>query len=165
MKTLLLLRHAKSSWTDPTLPDHDRPLNKRGIHDAPRMGKILRHEDLRPDLILSSTAVRAKKTAELVAKACKYKGEISLNGSMYTSEVTGYCKTMEDLSDRHNTVLVVGHSPSVEQTIKMLTNSPEILMPTCALAHIRLQIEDWAEINKQKTKGQLVKVWRPKELF
>ena len=79
MKTLLLLRHAKSSWSDPTLPDHDRPLNKRGIHDAPRMGKLLRHEHLMPDLILSSTAVRAKKTAELVAKACKYKGEIALN--------------------------------------------------------------------------------------
>ena len=55
MKTLLLLRHAKSSWSDPTLPDHDRPLNKRGIHDAPRMGKLLRHEHLMPDLILSST--------------------------------------------------------------------------------------------------------------
>ena len=57
MKTLLLLRHAKSSWSDPTLPDHDRPLNKRGIHDAPRMGKLLRHEHLMPDLILSLTAV------------------------------------------------------------------------------------------------------------
>jgi phosphohistidine phosphatase len=165
MKTLLLLRHAKSSWRDPTLADHDRPLNKRGIHDAPRMGELLRHEDLVPDLILSSTAVRAKKTAELVAKACKYKGEISLNRSMYTSEVAGYFKILEGLSDRHNTVLLVGHSPSVEQTIEMVTNSLDILMPTCALAHIRLLIEDWAELNRQKIKGQLVNVWRPKELF
>ena len=84
---------------------------------------------------------------------------------MYTSEVAGYFKTMEELSDRHNTVLLVGHSPSVEQTIEMLTNSLDILMPTCALAHIRLLIEDWVELNRQKIKGQLVKVWRPKELF
>jgi phosphohistidine phosphatase len=83
MKTLLIMRHAKSSWKDPDLPDHDRPLNKRGKHDAPSMGKLLKDEDLIPDLIISSTAARAKKTAELVAKACKYKGEISLNQSLW----------------------------------------------------------------------------------
>ena len=82
MKTLLILRHAKSSWKEQDLPDHDRPLNKRGKNDAPRMGKLLKDEDLIPDLIMSSTAVRAKKTAELVAKACKYKGKIVLNHSL-----------------------------------------------------------------------------------
>jgi phosphohistidine phosphatase SixA len=84
---------------------------------------------------------------------------------MYTSEVVGYFKIMEELSDRQNTVLLVGHSPSVEQTIEMLTSSLDILMPTCALAHITLLIEDWVELNRQKIKGQLVNVWRPKELF
>jgi phosphohistidine phosphatase len=69
MKTILLLRHAKSSWEDPDLPDYDRPLNKRGKNDAPRMGKLLKDKDIIPDLIISSTAARAKKTAELVAKA------------------------------------------------------------------------------------------------
>jgi phosphohistidine phosphatase len=74
--TLLLLRHARSSWKNPELSDHDRPLNKRGKHDAPQIVKLLRDEEdfLIPDLIMSSTANRAKKTAELVAKACKYKG-------------------------------------------------------------------------------------------
>jgi phosphohistidine phosphatase len=67
MKTLFILRHAKSSWKEQDLPDHDRPLNKRGKKDAPRMGKLLTDEDLIPDLIMSSTAARAKKTAELVA--------------------------------------------------------------------------------------------------
>jgi phosphohistidine phosphatase len=86
MKTLLILRHAKSSWKDLELPDQDRPLNKRGRHDAPLMGKILRQEDLIPDLIESSTAFRAKKTAKLVAKACKYKGDIAFDNSLYGNE-------------------------------------------------------------------------------
>ena len=81
MKTLLILRHAKSSWKDLELPDQDRPLNKRGRHDAPRMGKLLKQEDLIPDHIVSSTALRAKKTAELVAKSCKYKGDIAFDNS------------------------------------------------------------------------------------
>ena len=115
MKTLLILRHAKSSWKDPDLPDHDRPLNKRGKHDAPRMGKLLKDEDLIPDLILSSTAIRAKKTAELVARACKYKGKIVLNHSLYGAEPTAYLKILEGLSDKHIAALVVGHSPSVDQ--------------------------------------------------
>lgn len=65
MKTLLLSRHAKSSWKNPDLPDHDRPLNKRGQNDAPRMGKLLKDEDLIPDLIMSSTAARAKRQQNL----------------------------------------------------------------------------------------------------
>ena len=99
MKTLLIMRHAKSSWKEQDLPDHDRPLNKRGKNDAPRMGKLLKDEDLVPDLIMSSTAVRAKKTAELVAKACKYKGKIVLNHSLYGAEPAAYLKILEGLSD------------------------------------------------------------------
>jgi phosphohistidine phosphatase len=165
MKTLLILRHAKSSWKDPNLPDHDRPLNKRGKHDAPRMGKLLKDEDLIPDLIISSTAARAKKTAELVAKVCKYKGEeISLDQSLYGAEPADYLKVLQELSDKDKAVLVVGHSPSVEETVEVLTGSPDVIMPTCALAHISLPIQNWAELNKQKIKGKLLKIWRPKEL-
>jgi phosphohistidine phosphatase len=164
MKTLLILRHAKSSWKDPDLPDHDRPLNKRGKHDAPRMGKLLKDEDLIPDLIISSTAARAKKTAELVAKACKYKGGIVRSHSLYVAELADYLKILQELSDKHKAVLVVGHSPSVEETVEVLTGSSDVIMPTCALAHISLPIHNWAELNKQKIKGKLLKVWRPKEL-
>ena len=164
MKTLLLLRHAKSSWKEHDLPDHDRPLNKRGQNDAPRMGKLLKDEDLIPDLIMSSTAVRAKKTAELVAKACRYKGGIVLNHSLYGAEPAAYLKILEGLSDKHMAALVVGHSPSVEETVEVLTGSPDVIMPTCALAQISLPIQNWAELNKQKINGKLLRVWRPKEL-
>ena len=164
MKTLLLLRHAKSSWKDPDLSDHDRSLNKRGQNDAPRMGKLLKDEELIPDLIMSSTAARAKKTAELVAKKCKYKGEIVLNHSLYGAEPADYLKILEGLSDTYKAVLVVGHSPSLGETVEVLTGSPDVIMPTCSLAHIRLPIQNWDELNKQKIKGKLLKVWRPKEL-
>ena len=72
MKSVLVLRHAKSSWKHPELPDHDRPLNKRGKHDAPLMGRLLKREDLVPDVIISSTAMRAGATAEAVAKASSF---------------------------------------------------------------------------------------------
>jgi phosphohistidine phosphatase len=164
MKTLLLLRHAKSSWKDPDLPDHARPLNKRGQNDAPRMGKLLKDEDLIPDLIISSTAARAEKTAELVAKECKYKGEIVLNHSLYGAELADYLKILKGLSDTNKIVLVVGHSPSVEEIVEVLTGSSDVIMPTCSLAHISLTIQNWDELNKQKIKGKLLNVWRPKEL-
>jgi phosphohistidine phosphatase len=164
MKTLLILRHAKSSWKEQDLPDHDRLLNKRGKNDAPRMGKLLKDEDLIPDLIMSSTAVRAKKTAELVAKGCKYKGKIVLNHSLYGAEPAAYLKILEGLPDKRMVALVVGHSPSVEETVGLLTGSLDIIMPTCALAKITLPIQNWAELKKQKIKGKLLKVWKPKEL-
>src|SRR2546428_2406284 len=83
MKSLLILRHAKSSWKHPELTDHDRPLNKRGKRDAPRIEEILRGEHLIPEAIISSTAARAHATAEAVAKASGYKGEVTLNRSLY----------------------------------------------------------------------------------
>ena len=76
MKTLLLLRHAKSSWDNSELADHDRPLNGRGRRDAPRMGQLLAQHDLTPDLIVTSAARRAATTAELVALAAEYGGDI-----------------------------------------------------------------------------------------
>ncbi len=83
MKSVLLHRHAKSSWKHPDLNDQDRPLNKRGKRDAPIMGRLLKRKDLVPDIIISSTAIRARSTAEAVAKASGYKGEIILNKSLY----------------------------------------------------------------------------------
>jgi phosphohistidine phosphatase len=164
MKALLILRHAKSSWKEQDLPDHNRPLNKRGKNDAPRMGKLLKDEDLIPDLIMSSTAVRAKRTAELVAKACKYKGKIEFNHSLYGAEPAAYLKILAGLPDKHIVALVVGHSPSVEETVELLTGQLGVIMPTCALAQISLPIQNWAELKKQKIKGKLLKVWKSKEL-
>src|SRR5687767_11102467 len=86
MKTLLLLRHAKSSWKDSALDDHERPLNKRGKNDAPKMGRLLRNEDLLPDLIIASSAKRCRKTAEHVIQNSGYRGETRFCAELYEAD-------------------------------------------------------------------------------
>jgi phosphohistidine phosphatase len=126
------------------------------------MGKFLRDEDLIPDLIMSSTAVRAKKTAELVAKACKYKGKIVLNHSLYGAEPPAYLKILEGLSDSHMAALVVGHSPSVDSRIVYrFTRCHNADM--CPSSNISTDTK-LGRAQKQKIKGKLLKVWRPKGL-
>lgn len=166
MKTLLIMRHAKSSWNELGIPDHDRPLNKRGKRDAPLMGKLLRDQNLTPDLIISSTSVRAETTANLVAKASKYKGEIVLNKLIYNAEPIDIFNLLSKCSNRYNSILLVGHNPTIQEIIEMLTDSSEISMPTYALAHLTITIDKWTDINKkQAAKVRLVHLWRPKELF
>ena len=165
MKTLFILRHAKSSWKHLGIPDHDRPLNKRGKHEAPLIGKVLRDQNLTPTLIISSTAVRAEATANLVAKACKYKGEIIFDKSIYNAEPLAALKLLSGCSDTYNRILLVGHNPTVEEIIELLTGSQEITMSTCALAHLTITIDKWTDINKkQVAKAKLVHLWSPKTL-
>lgn len=162
MKALLLLRHAKSSWKHPELADHDRPLNKRGNRDALRMGKLLEKEDLIPDAILSSTAVRAQETAAAVAKSCGYAGRITVIKSLYMSGPREYLEILRGLQDVLSVVLVVGHNPGIQEYLEILTKQSEA-MPTSALALVNLPIKSWSALDYE-TKGRLVTVWRPKEL-
>ncbi|MGI0048396.1 MAG: SixA phosphatase family protein, partial [Nitrososphaera sp.] len=128
-KILLLLRHGKSSWKHPDLDDHDRPLGKRGKRDAPRMGKLLKEEDLIPDLIISSTAKRSKKTAQAVVESSGYAGKIDLNPSLYSADPEAYLKALRRVRDEFNMVLIVGHNPALENLVSMLTSKSES-MPT-----------------------------------
>jgi len=153
MKTLLILRHAKSSWKHPELSDHDRPLNKRGKHDAPIMGRQMREKRLVPDLIISSTAVRAKDTAVAIAEAVKYKREIVFLPSLYAAIPDAYIKAINDTAedDDNSTVLVVGHNPGLEELIEVLTGEM-CELPTCGLAIIELPIENWSTLNMRQGK-------------
>lgn len=162
MKTLLLLRHAKSSWKKDNLPDHDRPLNKRGKQDAPRMGKLIQAKGLVPDLIISSTAKRAQKTARLVAEESGYDGEIEFDRDLYAFEPSAYLEKLTSISDHIQIVLLVGHNPGLEELLDELTGE-YLPMPTATLAHINLLIDSWSDLDDE-TKGQLVNLWRPKEL-
>ena len=110
MKSILILRHAKSSWKHPDVNDHDRPLNKRGKRDAPYMGELLQDKHLVPDFIISSTAKRARSTAKAVAKAAGYEGDIALNQSLYAAAPTAYIDALHDLSNEYARVLMVGHN-------------------------------------------------------
>ena len=155
MKTLLILRHAKAVSKDPTLPDHDRPLDKLGEDDALFMGKLMKDKDVIPSLIISSTANRAKATAELVAKGCGYQGDIVLNPSLYEAKPKDYLAILDTLSDKYSTVLIVGHNPTVENTVHMLTNSSDVIVIlSCALAHLSIPIEKWSDFNSNSKMEQ-----------
>jgi len=161
MKTLLILRHAKSSKDDPGLDDHARPLNDRGERDAPRMGKLLRELDMVPDRIVSSTAVRARATAEAAAKASGYEGKVDLESTLYLAEPDEYVEVVSKTPKKVRSVLVVGHNPGLERLVEKLTRKREEL-PTAALAKVTFDLDDWKDL--PGAKGKLEGVWRPKEL-
>lgn len=162
MKSLLVLRHAKSSRKNPDLTDHDRPLNKRGKRDAPRMGQLLKKERLVPEIIISSTAMRARATAEAVAKDSGYERDITFNRSLYAAGPQAYMDVLHDLSDDNVRVLIVGHNPGLEELVEVLTGEVH-LMPTCSLAHLKLRVDKWSAIGT-KIKGQVTEIWRPRDL-
>jgi len=162
MKTLLVLRHAKSSWNDPALDDYERPLNDRGLRDAPRMGELVREYGLIPDVVLSSDAVRARLTAEAVADVAGYAGEILLDPRLYLAGPTDILSLLPSVRENAETVMIVGHNPGLEQLVEQLTRKRHDL-PTAALAQIDLPIEQWRDLTLS-TRGTLMGLWRPKEL-
>lgn len=163
MKTLLVMRHAKSSWGNANLSDHQRPLNERGHRDAPRMGKLLEMEDLTPDLIISSSAKRAFQTATHVANDSSYRGELLVRGELYLAPRETYYDVLGTVSNEHKRVMVVGHNPGIEEFVAWLVRAWET-MTTANIAHIELPVSSWTEFDNS-VRGKLVNYWRPKELF
>jgi phosphohistidine phosphatase len=160
MKTLLIMRHAKSSWDNPDLADHDRPLNSRGRRDAPAMGQRLAEAGLSPQRIVASDATRAVQTAQFVAGACGYRGTVVFLADLYAAPPAAYLSALAALPDDVNTALVVGHNPGLEDLVQQLCGGAQA-MPTAAIAHIKLSINTWSEL-LQHPAGDLQKVWKPK---
>ena len=161
MKTLLLLRHAKSDWDDTSLRDFDRPLAARGERDAPRIGKALRKRSPTPDLIISSPAVRAKQTIEAVMKGAKLNLEIRFDETVYGASSPELMKLIRRLPDGKSFVLLVGHNPGFEDLVGRLTGSHE-RMPTAALACIEFQIDHWEDVKDGE--GKFAWLLTPKQL-
>jgi phosphohistidine phosphatase len=162
MKTLFLLRHAKSSWKDADLDDHDRPLNKRGKRDAPRMGVLLKDENLLPDFIVASSARRARKTAEHVIQHSGYRGETRITGELYNAgrdQLLAFVNTLPDAASR---ILLIGHNPGLEELLEALTGQC-LALTTAALAHLESPADSWQQLC-EATPAQLVKLWQPREL-
>ncbi len=162
MKSLLIMRHAKSSWKDSDIRDYDRPLNKRGKVDAPAMGLLLKERELLPQRIISSTAVRARTTVEALVSATDYTGEVIFLDSFYLAESITYLKSLRLLSDDLERVMVVGHNPGLESLLQTLSGKV-VALPTSAIAYISLPIKHWFEL-KPDTEGELVEYWVPREL-
>ncbi len=162
MRTILLMRHAKSSWEGKHQDDWERPLSKRGKKDAEHIGEFLKKEKLVPDLILASSAVRARETAEIVMEEKKYRADYCSVYRLYLAEVDVYAKEIRNIPDEAQRVLLIGHSPSLDSLLQMLTGKVETLS-TSALAQISVPIDSWKELNLE-TQGELVNLWRPKDL-
>jgi len=162
MKSLLLMRHGKSSWKDDSLSDYERPLKKRGIKDTKRIAKELAKHDLIPDIILSSSAERARETVEVMAETLGYQKRILFSDELYMGEPQDFINILSNLSNEYNTVMIVGHNPGMEAYLQIIDGEIEAL-PTAGLGHLVLVLDDWKDITFD-TMGDLISVWTPKEL-
>ena len=162
MKRLLLLRHAKSSWGQTNLSDYDRSLNDRGRRDAPRIGRLLREEGLVPNLIVASSARRATTTAELVAEAASFEGELRYTDKLYLAEPGAYIALARRVDEAVNTLMLVGHNPGIQELVALLTGRDE-RMATATLACVALPIKLWSKLAADG-KYELQNIWWPREL-
>jgi len=149
MKTLTLVRHAKSSWEDHSLADRDRPLNKRGKRDAPEMGRRIAAAGIRPSLIVSSPAVRAWTTAKIIANEIGYPREfLQRDNRLYLASVNGILDVIVAQDPGFNSLMLVGHNPGFTDFANYLVPGLTNNMPTASVVSVELDSEDWSLYDK-----------------
>jgi phosphohistidine phosphatase len=151
MKHLLLFRHAKSCWKDLNLSDHDRPLNRRGNKAAPQMGEKLSKKEVKPDLIITSSAIRALSTAELLAQKINYSlDKIQINQNLYHASINEMMKVCSKCSKQVDNLMLVGHNPGLTQFANHLLqydNQYFANIPTAGLVTISMDIDSWQQLD------------------
>ncbi len=152
MKTLFLIRHAKSSWDNITLSDFERPLNERGKTDAPKMAKKLRKKNIKIDAFISSPAKRAKKTAEyFISGFDRNKDEIIFISSLYDAGLNDFSQAVKDISDKYESAAVFSHNPGITAFANQLINNANIdNMPTCSVFAVTANVDKWKDFSKTK---------------
>jgi phosphohistidine phosphatase len=149
VKTLYVIRHAKSSWDVKTLGDIERPLSERGKRDAPRMGKRLKEKDVHPDLIMSSPAKRAFSTAKKIAKILKYPTDaIKVDKKLYLGDEDTMLETLAKTKDKHNVVFIFGHNPGLTDFVNSIMSEELDIdnVPTCGVVAFQFQAEHWNQV-------------------
>ncbi|MBI4547222.1 MAG: histidine phosphatase family protein [Ignavibacteriae bacterium] len=164
MKTLLLVRHAKSSWKNPELSDRERPLNNRGKRDAPFMGKLLSERGVKPDLLITSPTNRAMTTARYVAHELQYRiSEIVTDESLYGQTMDHILHVIQGFENSINTVMIIGHNPEITLCANYITANTIENIPTCGIVCVDFSIELWNEIARGN--GALRYFEYPKKYF
>jgi len=149
---LLLVRHAKSSWSNTSLADFDRPLNKRGVLNAPLMGQRIREYGLHLDAIITSTAERAQETSKLIAKEMAYEIEdIDLESDLYHASREVFINILSKQQNRN--IAMVGHNPGIQDFSYWLSSEPTVNFPTCGVIHISFSLDNWTKIFKNSGKA------------
>ena len=147
-RTLVLIRHAKSSWANPLQSDFERPLNDRGEHDAPMMGERLKKMNVIPHLIVSSSAKRAKQTAKKIADAMDYdKDKIKFVESLYHCIPSVFEEVIYELDDTVNTVFIVAHNPGITDFANEMSEFKTDNMPTCGMVGVQVEAESWTDFS------------------
>ncbi|MDX4025582.1 histidine phosphatase family protein [Aliarcobacter skirrowii] len=152
MRELILIRHAKSDWSNPLLDDFERPLNKRGEKNAPFMAKILKKEIQKPDLIISSPSFRTKLTLEYFLKEFEYKGEVIFEKSIYEAPFENLLKVIKNIDDKYKTIFLIGHNPGLNDLANFLLGSFEDNIPTSGVLKIDFDTNSWKNISKDNSK-------------
>lgn len=164
MKRIFLIRHAKSSWDESGISDFERPLNKRGNRDAPFMASLLKKENVKPDLIISSPAKRAITTAEIFADELDYSlKKILTEISIYESGIKELETIVQSIPGENKTVLLFGHNPTLTFYANHLGDKFITNIPTCGIAGIELKVNSWPEVEWGKGKVFLFEF--PKKYF
>jgi len=151
MKTLLLVRHAKSDWDDPSLNDIDRPLNDRGKKDAPEMAKRLRGKNIKIDAFISSPAKRAKKTASIFAKEYDAKKKrLIFFEDLYLAEENAFFNVIQKTDDKFDSIAIFSHNPGITDFANLLTNTRIDNIPTCGVFAVSVDTEHWSDFTEAK---------------
>jgi len=152
-KTLILVRHAKSSWKDTTLNDIQRPLNKRGNKDASKMGKHMAEHKILPEVIFSSPGLRALTTARLISVRIGIQpNDIIIDEKIYTFDSESLLNVIKSLKNKYERVMIVGHNPAITEVVNYLCGSKIDNVPTCGVAVLRFPMNSWKKIGKNKAK-------------
>lgn len=148
MKKLYLVRHAKSSWSDPKATDFERKLNKRGKRDAPFMAEKLAERGVQVDLIISSPAARTKKTAKFMAKGIDYSSKnIQYKEKAYSFTLKDLLGVVKKIDDAHTSVMVVGHNYAITDLAEYLTEEVLVNIPTAGIVGMEADITHWSDID------------------
>ena len=164
MKKLYLIRHAKSSWNEPGLSDFERPLNQRGLRDAPFMGKLLKEKKVIVDKIISSPAVRAFTTAKSFAVELDYPlDKIETITEIYEASASEILNILQSVENDVNTLLLFGHNPGFTSLSNYLSDKQIDNLPTCGISVIAFDVKSWKEVNINT--GKLIAFEFPKKYF
>lgn len=162
MKTLFLIRHAKSDWSDDSVKDHDRTLNSRGFRVAPKMAMFLKESEISFDKIFSSSAIRAKTTAEFIAERINDENILEEMPELYMATSRQLLNIVNQLDDSFEKVALVGHNPDFTYFAEYLTNEAIGHLPTCGIVQIEFDLDSWTQVSQNL--GKLKNLFIPEEL-
>lgn len=153
MKTLLIVRHAKSSWKDSSMLDIDRPLNQRGRDDAPFMGTLLHNKKVKPETIITSPAKRAHTTAKLMAEKMNFdEAGICVSDEMYLADVNDLMEVVHSIDNNQNVAMLVGHNPGLTNFSNHIANFSMDNIPTCGIVCVEFAVDSWNKAAKKNSR-------------